>query len=69
VEMRLRGLRSNQTVRALPSTVLASLRLILAPNSVPLKGQPVPADWWMPGTTQELRRHLSSSLDDGLGAA
>ena len=69
VEMRLRGLRSNQTVRALPSTVLASLRLILAPNAVPLKGQPVPVDWWMPGTTQELRRHLSSSLDDGLGAA
>ena len=65
VEMRLRGLRPGQTVRALPSTVLASLRLILAPSGVPLKGQPVPDHWWLPGTTVELRRHLSSSLRDG----
>ncbi|MGW6172057.1 hypothetical protein ACWF5H_01065 [Arthrobacter sp. NPDC055138] len=65
VEMRLRGLRPGQVVRALPSTVLASLRLILTPSGVPLKGQPVPDDWWLPETTEELRRHLSSSLRDG----
>lgn len=65
VEMRLRGLRPGQTVRALPSTVLASLRLILAPSGVPLKGQPVPDDWWLPETTEDLRRHLSSSLREG----
>ncbi|WP_150110111.1 hypothetical protein [Crystallibacter crystallopoietes] len=64
VEMRLRGLRPGQTVRALPSTVLASLRLILGPNGVPLKGHAVPDSWWLPGTSDALRRHLSSSLDD-----
>jgi hypothetical protein len=65
VEMRLRGLRAGQVVRALPSTVLASLRLILGPNGVPLKGHAVPDNWWLPQASDSLRRHLSSSLDDG----
>ncbi|NKX51214.1 hypothetical protein HER39_11690 [Arthrobacter deserti] len=64
VEMRLRGLRRGQVVRALPSTVLASLRLILAPSGVPLRGHAVPDHWWTPQTSPELRRHLGSSLDD-----
>jgi hypothetical protein len=64
VEMRLRGLRPGQVVRALPSTVLASLRLILAPAGVPLRGHAVPEHWWTPQTSRELRRHLSSSLED-----
>ncbi|MFD1214756.1 hypothetical protein ACFQ36_22270, partial [Arthrobacter sp. GCM10027362] len=64
VEMRLRGLRPGQVVRALPSTVLASLRLILAPGGIPLRGHAVPEHWWTPKTSRELRRHLSSSLND-----
>ncbi|GAB3518202.1 hypothetical protein [Arthrobacter monumenti] len=68
VEMRLRGLCPPQTVHCLPSTVLASLGLLLAPAGVRLQGQPVPPSWWTPTTTVQLRRHLSSSLD-GLGSA
>jgi hypothetical protein len=66
VEMRLRGLRPGQVVRALPSTVLASLSLILAPGGVPLRGQAVPEHWWTPRASAQLRRHLGSSLADTL---
>ncbi|GER23005.1 hypothetical protein NCCP1664_15010 [Zafaria cholistanensis] len=62
VEMRLRGLRPGQTVRALPSTVLPSLRLLLAPNGVAIKGHPVPDPWWTPAATPALRAHLTTSL-------
>lgn len=64
VEMRLRGLRQGQSVRALPSTVLPSLRLLLGPNRVRIIGQPVPGTWWTPVASEALRAHLSSSLED-----
>ncbi|WP_417235319.1 hypothetical protein [Arthrobacter sp.] len=64
VEMRLRGLRHGQSVRALPSTVLPSLRLLLGPNRVRIIGQPVPGPWWTPAASDALRTHLSSSLED-----
>lgn len=62
VEMRFRGLRPEQTVHCLPSTVFASLSLILASTGVPLKGHHVPEDWWTPTTAASLRSHLSDSL-------
>lgn len=62
VEMRLRGLRSGQTVRALPSTVLPSLRLLLAPNGVRVAGHAVPEHWWTAAAAPALRKHLSTSL-------
>lgn len=64
VEMRLRGLRHGQNVRALPSTVLPSLRLLLGPNRVRIIGQPVPGSWWTDAASAGLRAHLSSSLED-----
>lgn len=64
VEMRLRGLRHGQSVRALPSTVLPSLRLLLGPNRVRIIGQPVPGQWWTDAASPGLRAHLSSSLED-----
>lgn len=69
VEMRLRGLCPPQTVHCLPSTVLASLGLLLSSTGVKLHGQPVPRSWWTATTTDQLRRHLSSSLDDPESAA
>lgn len=63
VEMRLRGLRPGQTVRALPSTVLPSLRLLLGPNHVRITGQPVPEVWWTAAASPGLRAHLGSSLE------
>lgn len=63
VEMRLRGLRSGQTVRALPSTVLPSLRLLLSGNGVAIRGHAVPKDWWTDAANPALRAHLSSSLE------
>lgn len=64
VEMRLRGLRHGQSVRALPSTVLPSLRLLLGPNRVRITGQPVAESWWTEAASPALRTHLSSSLED-----
>ncbi|NKX55597.1 hypothetical protein HGG74_13835 [Arthrobacter sp. E918] len=64
VEMRLRGLQPGQVVRSLPSTVLASLRLVLAPDGVRLRGHDVPGHWWTPQASAELRRHLGSCLDE-----
>lgn len=63
VEMRLRGLHRGQTVQALPSTVLPSLRLLLGPNEVRIHGQHVPDGWWTAAATPALRAHLSSSLE------
>lgn len=63
IEMRLRSLRRGQVVRALPSTALPSLRLLLGANGIRIAGTPVPAAWWNPSTTPELRTHLSSSLE------
>lgn len=67
VEMRLRGLRRGQTVQALPSTVLPSLRLLLGPNEVRVHGQHVPEHWWTDAATPALRAHLSSSLESPEG--
>lgn len=64
VEMRLRGLRHSQSVRALPSTVLPSLRLLLGPNRVRIIGHAVPEHWWTDAASPELRTHLGSSLED-----
>lgn len=64
VEMRLRGLRTGQTVRALPSTVLPSLRLLLRPNGVRVKGHGVPEHWWRDAAAPGLREHLSTSLQE-----
>lgn len=63
IEMRLRSLRSGQIVRALPSTALPSLRLLLGSSGVRIIGKPVPENWWKPGTSHTLRNHLSSSLE------
>lgn len=62
IEMRLRVLRPGQEIRALPSTVIPSLRLLLGPDSRFLYPQAVPDDWWTASTPIELREHLSSSL-------
>lgn len=63
IEMRLRSLRPGQVVRALPSTALPSLRLLLGEGGVRILGQGIPAAWWKPAATPELRSHLSSSLE------
>ncbi|MFJ6415169.1 hypothetical protein [Paeniglutamicibacter sp. NPDC091659] len=63
VEMRLRSLRRGQIVRALPSTALPSLRLLLGSNGVRVLGQDVPEHWWKPAASPALRAHLSSSLE------
>ncbi|QXQ10376.1 hypothetical protein [Paeniglutamicibacter sp. Y32M11] len=63
IEMRLRNLRSGQVVRALPSTALPSLRLLLGSAGVRIIGKPIPAAWWQPSASPELRTHLSSSLE------
>lgn len=62
IEMRLRDLRPGQEIRALPSTVIPSLRLLLGNEARSLYAQPVPEHWWTAETSQELRDHLSSSL-------
>jgi len=62
IEMRLRVLRPGQEIRALPSTVIPSLRLLLGPDSRYLYPQAVPQHWWTESTDLELREHLSSSL-------
>ncbi|MGP9782695.1 hypothetical protein ACT3UQ_09555 [Glutamicibacter sp. AOP12-B1-11] len=62
IEMRLRDLRPGQEIRALPSTVIPSLRLLLGNEARNLYAQPVPGHWWTPSTSQDLRDHLSSSL-------
>ncbi len=62
IEMRLRVLRPGQEIRALPSTVIPSLRLLLGPDARYLYPQAVPEHWWTDGTDIELREHLSSSL-------
>ncbi|MGL3807440.1 hypothetical protein ACSYDW_15240 [Paeniglutamicibacter sp. R2-26] len=63
VEMRLRSLRRGQVVRALPSTALPSLRLLLGANGVRVLGHDVPEHWWKPSASAHLRAHLSSSLE------
>lgn len=63
VEMRLRSLYTGQRVHCLPSTVLASLGLILAPSGARIIGHAVPVQWWTPSTPERVRRHLSSALD------
>lgn len=63
VEMRLRSLHPGQRVHCLPSTVLASLRLILAPSGVRIIGHAVPEEWWTESTSARVRQHLSSALD------
>ncbi|PQZ90337.1 hypothetical protein CQ018_14960 [Arthrobacter sp. MYb227] len=63
IEMRLRSLRRGQVVRALPSTALPSLRLLLGTTGVRIIGKPVPEPWWKPTASPQLRTHLSSSLE------
>lgn len=63
IEMRLRALRSGQVVRALPSTALPSLRLLLGESGIRIFGKDIPATWWKPAASPELRTHLSSSLE------
>lgn len=63
IEMRLRALRSSQVVRALPSTVLPSLRLVLEGSGVRITGKHIPEAWWKPAASAGLRCHLSSSLE------
>ncbi|WP_313812499.1 hypothetical protein [Glutamicibacter sp.] len=62
IEMRLRALRPGQEIRALPSTVIPSLRLLLGHDARQLYPQAVPESWWTDSTPQSLREHLSSSL-------
>ena len=63
IEMRLRALRRGQVIRALPSTALPSLRLLLGASGIRVVGQDVPAAWWKPAASPALRAHLSSSLE------
>lgn len=62
IEMRLRVLRPGQEIRALPSTVIPSLRLLLGNDARQLYPQAVPESWWTESTPVPLREHLSSSL-------
>ncbi|MDR4534933.1 hypothetical protein [Glutamicibacter sp. PS] len=63
IEMRLRDLRPGQEIRALPSTVIPSLRLLLGNEARSLYPLPVPEHWWTDTTSQQLREHLSRSLE------
>lgn len=63
IEMRLRSLRNGQVVRALPSTAVPSLRLLLGTHGVRIAGKAVPTHWWEPAASPVLRHHLSSSLE------
>lgn len=63
IEMRLRSLRRGQQVRALPSTAVPSLRLLLGANGIRVSGHSIPPDWWTTDASPALRVHLSSSLE------
>lgn len=62
VEMRLRGLLPGQRIQALPSTAVPSLRLLLGGRDVRVQGTKVPAGWWTPAASPELRQQLQASV-------
>jgi len=62
IEMRLRSLKPGQQIRALPSTVIPSLRLLLGEDQTRILPKSVPDSWWTDSTSAAVREHLSSSL-------
>jgi hypothetical protein len=61
VELSLRSLTAKHRVLSLPSTALASLRVLLGPDGPQIEGVTVPAAWWTDQADQSLRTHLSLS--------
>ncbi len=68
IEMRLRHLTPGQRVVCLPSTALATLRLVL-PDGVSLEGVPVPTAWWTSAASPRLRARLAGVLDSAAPAS
>ncbi|MEU8248416.1 hypothetical protein [Nonomuraea sp. NPDC048916] len=58
-ELTLRGLGPGQRVLSLPSTAIASLRVLLGPRGVAVEPVDVPDDWWTSGAAPALRSHLT----------
>ncbi|MEV0143593.1 MULTISPECIES: hypothetical protein [unclassified Nonomuraea] len=58
-ELTLRGLGAGQRVLSLPSTAIASLRVLLGPRGVAVEPVAVPDDWWTSGAAPALRSHLT----------
>ena len=67
--MTLRGLSAGQRVLSLPSTALASLRVLLSPRGVPVDAVEVPEEWWTAKADPALRSHLQMVLRHDTGAA
>ncbi|WP_407316928.1 hypothetical protein UQW22_10670 [Isoptericola halotolerans] len=63
VELRLRGLTSDQRVVSLPSTSAVTLTRLLTPRGVGVLPQDVPETWWTPRATPALREHLGLAAD------
>jgi len=68
-EMTLRGLSAGQRVLSLPSTALASLRVLLSSRGVPVDAVEVPEEWWTAKADPALRSHLQMVLRHDTGAA
>ncbi|NLF06087.1 MAG: hypothetical protein GX593_13965 [Actinomycetales bacterium] len=64
VEARLLHLRPEQRVLSLPSTALATLRVLLARTGTEVRGVPVPVSWWTDAASADLRAHLSTVLTE-----
>lgn len=62
VEVRLRHLGPEHRVLSLPSTALATLRVLLAGTGAEVRGVPVPLAWWTDDAPADLRTHLSAVL-------
>ncbi|MEU0569582.1 hypothetical protein ABZ297_29980 [Nonomuraea sp. NPDC005983] len=58
-ELTLRGLDPGQRVLSLPSTAIASLRVLLSPRGVAVEPVDVPDDWWTSRAAPALRSHLT----------
>lgn len=62
VEVRLHHLGPGQRVLSLPSTALATLRVLLAGTGAEIRGVPVPLSWWTDAASPSLRARLSAVL-------
>lgn len=66
VEFRLRGLGPGQTIVCLPTTALASLRLLLPDPGPRIRAFEVPDDAWTSAAKPKLRRKLNETVKGSL---